>query len=112
MREKWAFYCGEIRKALDFAMKKKTPVAVVTQPYISDSHVDQQNNLANFLRRRFGNERRIVHLNLGKTLRLKNRALSIDGMHLTARGNEIVAKSLAAPLTAFLRKLRRPGTPK
>jgi len=109
--KRWAFYCGEIRKALDFALKRKTPVAVVTQPYISDSHVDQQNNLASFLRRRFRNERRIVHFNLGKTLRLKDRALSIDGMHLTARGNEIIAKSLAAPLTAFLRKHRRAGTP-
>ena len=110
--KRWEFYCGEIRKALDFTIKKDTPVAVVTQPYISDSHVDQQNSLANFLRRRYENERRIIRLNLGKTLSLKDRALSFDGMHLTAHGNEIIAKSLVPPLTAFLRKHRRPGTSK
>ena len=53
------------------------------------------------LRRRYGDNPRLLHINLGRAVDLKDRKLSFDGMHLTSRGNEIISKNLIAPLTRF-----------
>jgi hypothetical protein len=99
--ERWTFYCSEIKPALHFALNNGLPVAIVTQPYISDKHVEQQKTLVNMLRRRYGDNPRLLHINLGRAVDLKDRKLSFDGMHLTSRGNEIISKNLIAPLTRF-----------
>lgn len=110
--ERWTFYCGKIQSAVRFALNKGLSVAVVTQPHISDKHVEQQKTLTNMLRRQFGDEPRLLHLNLGRAVNLKDRELSFDGMHLTSPGNKIVSKNLIAPLTSFLRKRRKPTASK
>jgi hypothetical protein len=59
------------------------------------------------LRQRFGGEPRLAHFNLGEAVDLKDRGLAFDGIHLTSRGNEIVAKNIAAAMMDFLRKQNR-----
>ncbi len=107
--ERWNFYCGEIQSAVRFSLNKGLSVAVVTQPYISDKHIEQQKTLENMLRRQFGDTPSLLHLNLGRAVNLKDRNLSFDGMHLTSRGNKIISKNLIAPLTIFLRRQRQPA---
>tara|TARA_B100000315_G_scaffold210054_1_gene206095 strand:- start:19 stop:1113 length:1095 start_codon:yes stop_codon:yes gene_type:complete len=105
--KRWAFYCGEVHAAARYALEKGAALAVVTQPYISDNHIAQQKTLEEMLRQRFGGEPRLAHFNLGEAVDLKDRGLAFDGIHLTSRGNEIVAKNIAAALMDFLRKQNR-----
>jgi hypothetical protein len=67
---------------------------VVTQPYISDLHIDQQTALARMLARRFPGEPHVRYLNLGRAVNMKDTSLVYDGIHLLARGNELVAEAL------------------
>jgi lysophospholipase L1-like esterase len=69
-----------------------TPV-VVTPPYISRRHERQQASLAAGLAGRFG--ARVGYINMGKTIDLRDHALSPDGVHLTPRGNQTLAEILA-----------------
>ncbi len=96
--KRWAFYCDSIHAAVKLGLEMNKRVIVVTQPFISDGHVAQQKVLVNMLKERFGDHRGLRYLNLGRKIKLKNPALAFDGMHLTPRGNEIIAKSLASLL--------------
>ena len=78
-------------------------VVVVTQPYISDLHIDQQTALARMLTRRFPDDPRVRYLNLGRTVNMKDTALVYDGIHLVARGNEIVAEALVPVVQDLIR---------
>ncbi len=109
---RWAFYCGEVHAAARYALEKGAALAVVTQPYVSDSHIAQQKTLASMLRQRFGGEPRLTYINLGEAMDLKDRGLAIDGIHLTSRGNELIAKNLAGAMRDFPRKQNRPGESK
>jgi lysophospholipase L1-like esterase len=78
-------------------------VLVVTQPYISDSHVEQQNQMASMLRKNFGSVPGFHYVSLGKTIDLKNRALAFDGMHLSPAGNRLIAGRLVPPVMKILK---------
>ena len=54
------------------------------------------------LRARFAGDPDVRYANLGQLVDLRDRSLAYDGMHLTARGNEIVADRLLAPATALV----------
>lgn len=97
--DEWAFYVGAIRDAVMEALTHQHEVVVVTEPYISDSHFEQQAALAQMLRTEFGSSPRVHYLNAGWTVDLKDRTRCYDGMHLTAAGNREVAAWLAAQLT-------------
>ena len=75
---------------------------VVSQPYISDTHVAQQRHVAALVRERFGSNPRVVYLNLGPALDLRDRALVFDGMHLTPAGNAAIADLLVSPVVTLL----------
>ena len=68
---------------------------VVSQPYLSDLHVDQQRALEASLHREFGGDSRVRYVNLGRLLDLRDPQLAYDGLHLTAAGNQRLAAALS-----------------
>jgi hypothetical protein len=100
--EPWTHYCKAIRAAVDYALSRGNRVVVVTQPYISDRHVDQQRVIVGMLRERFADHPHLTSVNLGRVVDLRDSTLAYDGMHLTASGNERIAESLVPPLLKVL----------
>jgi hypothetical protein len=99
--DRWAVYCEAMAGAIERARDRHARVLVVTQPYISDAHVAQQNSLRAMLRARFAADPDVRYANLGRLIDLRDRSLAYDGMHLTERGNAIVADRLLAPAAAL-----------
>jgi len=100
--EPFRHYCEGMRAGIDEALARGARVLVVTQPYVSDTHVAQQRHLAAMLRARYPSEPRVAYLDLGSAVDLRDRALAFDGMHLTRRGNALVADGLAGPVSKLL----------
>jgi lysophospholipase L1-like esterase len=100
---RWAHYCGGMHAAVKYALEHQKKVMIVTQPYISEGHIDQQQRLVAFLQHRFGDNPLLRFTNLGETLSLTDPALCYDGMHLTAAGNGLIADRLAGPVSEILR---------
>jgi hypothetical protein len=101
---RWECYCGQIVAVSELALAKGKRVLIVTEPYISDDHVEQQFELARFLRSRFAAEARLRYVNLGDAVDLRGSALCWDGMHLTAEGNRRIAAALIQPVRETLDK--------
>jgi hypothetical protein len=85
---RWRQYCGAV---------------VITQPYLSDLHVDQQTALTGMMARRFGGNPRVLHVNLGRTIDIRDTSLVYDGIHLVARGNRLIAEAVAPHLRDLIR---------
>jgi lysophospholipase L1-like esterase len=86
------------------ALAKGKRVLIVTEPYISDDHVEQQFELARVLKSRFAAEPRLRYVNLGDAVDLRDPALCWDGMHLTEEGNRRIAAALTQPVLDILDK--------
>ena len=99
---RWQFYCQQVYEATQFAVMHGKKALVVTEPYISDTHVEQQTAMANMIARRFAGNPRVRYVNLGRTVDLKDPSLAWDGMHLTIAGNRKVADALAPATLDFL----------
>lgn len=100
---KWKFYCDQIYEAAAMTLKKGKRIMIVTEPYLNDAHVGQQQALANMLAARFAGNSSVHYLNLGTTLDLRDPSLCWDGMHLTAEGNRRIAAAMAHPVLDLLR---------
>ena len=74
---------------------------------LSDTHREQQRAMAAMLRREFGGDGRVVYLDEGDAVDLRDRAMSFDGVHLTADGNQRLAESLMPPLRTCCWMLER-----
>ena len=92
---RWSQYCGAVSDAVRHALDRRQRVLVVTQPYLSDLHVDQQEALATSLQRQFSSESRVRYLNLGRLIDLTDPLMAYDRMHLSAQGNQKIAATLA-----------------
>ena len=107
----WQAYCEQVTLAVDQLLADGKLVLVVTQPYISDGHVVQQNNLVAMLNRSYGANENVRHVNLGESLYTLPSVLLTaddltfvwDGMHLTAAGNDVVATGLVEPVISMFR---------
>lgn len=102
--DRWAHYCNSVAAAVQYALSRGRDVVVVSQPRISDTHVEQQRVLHDFLARRFSANPRLQRVDLGTALDLKNTDLAFDGMHLTVRGNQVIADRLTAPVLGAMRR--------
>jgi hypothetical protein len=91
---RWTQYCGAMQAAVRQARQRGQAVIVVTQPYLSDLHVDQQRALAASLEREFGGDSHVRYVNLGRLVDLHDPQLAYDGLHLTAAGNQRLAAAL------------------
>lgn len=94
----WRLYCGRVKVAVEWALAHGTRVLFVTQPYMSDAHVEQQANVSAMLQASFGTTGLVAYLNLGRLIDMTDRSIAYDGVHLVARGNELVANSMIQPL--------------
>jgi lysophospholipase L1-like esterase len=99
----WSQYCGAMEDAIRHAIDQGQRVLVVTQPYLSDLHVDQQRALSASLQRHFGDDRRVRYLNLGRAIDLSDPELAYDRMHLTPAGNDRIAAALAPAVIEVLK---------
>ena len=105
----WQAYCEQVVVAVDQVLADGKRVLVVTQPYISDGHVVQQNNLIAMLNRSYGANGNVRHVNLGESLyTLPSVLLTVDDltfawdrMHLTAAGNNEVSTKLVEPVLSM-----------
>ena len=98
----WQVYCREIYDVTDLEIKRGKRVLVVTEPYISDKHVEQQRALEGMLSQRFAGQANFRYLNLGRTVDLRDQSLCWDGMHLTEEGNRRIAEALTQPVLEML----------
>jgi lysophospholipase L1-like esterase len=100
----WQFYCDRISAAADLALGKGKRVLIVGEPYISDPHVAQQHDLANFLNHRYAGRSQLRYVDLGRAVDLRDQSLCWDGMHLTEEGNRRIAAALSEPVRDMLQK--------
>src|ERR1051326_6314482 len=69
---RWMVYCESMAEAIDTALARHARVLVVTQPYISDLHVEQQNSLRAMLRTKFAGTSTVKYINLGRLIDLND----------------------------------------
>jgi len=100
----WQFYCEQISETADLALKQGKRVLIVTEPYISNGHVAQQQALRNMLGSRFAGQPGLRYLNLGRTVDLRDGSLCWDGMHLTEEGNRQIAQAMAPAVTELVQR--------
>ena len=99
----WERYCEAMRTAVRDVIDSGRIAIVVTPPLLSAAHGEQQHALAADLSARFGDRPTFRYLDFGATVDLRDRDLSNDGVHLTARGNDRIADSLTGPVLQMLR---------
>lgn len=104
---RWQQYCRSVLVAAEFVLQQGGQVLVVTQPYqvlgenVRARHIEQQREMAAMLRRRFGAEPRVQHVDLGDAVDLRDPTLAFDGVHLTVAGNHRIAERLVDPVLAM-----------
>lgn len=96
--EKWKRYCGSVAEAVAWALGRRKPVIVISQPYLSDAHVEQQASLAAMLRIRFGDQPGVRYVDLGRAIDMGDLSIAYDGIHLIAAGNATIADHLVEPV--------------
>ena len=103
----WQHYCQSVLDAVQFVLAHNQRVLVVGQPEFApgnarhDRHRAQQHQLAGMMQRQFGGRAEVRYVNLGTVVDLGDPEESFDGMHLTVRGNELVAEALAPIIMAM-----------
>jgi hypothetical protein len=100
---RWEFYCTAVHAAVRTALASGARVLVVSEPYISDAHVEQQTVVHRMIASRFPDRGRVRSVTLGRLIDLRDAALAWDGMHLTPAGNERIARALAPVVFEALR---------
>ena len=103
---KWTQYCGAVAEAVDRTLSQHKVAVVITQPYLSDLHVDQQLALAHMMTAQFGGNPRVVYVNLGRAIDMRDTALVYDRVHLVPKGNELIADRLLPVITDLVAKAR------
>ena len=99
----WPWYCRDVYSAVKLVLDQGKRALVVTQPYISEPHKDQQSRMVGYLHQTLDEKHLLRFANLGPTLDLKDPSLAYDGMHLTVAGNRQIAESLVGPVRDLLK---------
>jgi lysophospholipase L1-like esterase len=99
---RFEFYCRSVQRGVDWLLAHGKRAMIVTQPYVSDAHVAQQRALVGMLTARYAGNGRVRYVNAGPTVNLRDPLLAWDGMHLTARGNEMIAARLTPEVVEML----------
>ena len=97
----WRRYCGEMAEAVKFVLDRDKLALVVTQPYRSERHREQQTLLSAFLREQFRGAPKLHFANLGPTLNLFDPEQTWDTLHLTPSGNRQLAQHLVERVRAL-----------
>ena len=99
----WPWYCRDVYGAVKLVLDQGKRALIVTQPYISEPHKDQQSRMVGYLHQTLDEKHLLRFANLGPTLDLKAPSLAYDGMHLTVAGNRQIAESLVGPVRDLLK---------
>jgi hypothetical protein len=99
----WGYYCRSIREATEWAVARGKHVLIVTEPYKTDQHHEQQDALHDMVRRRFGGNPLVDLVDMGWSVDLRDTRLCFDGLHLTPVGNAQVADRLAPEVRRVLK---------
>lgn len=99
---RWAHYCASVHDAVRFALDHRKKVLVVTQPYGSDTHREQQREMGSMLQTYFGGDPNVGYTNLGDVIDLARARETYDGMHLNPEGNATIARHLVDPVAALM----------
>lgn len=94
----WGYYCRSIREATEWSVARGKHVLIVTEPYKTEQHHEQQDALHGMLRQRFDGHPLVHVVDMGSSVDLRDRRLCFDGLHLTPAGNAQVANRLAAEI--------------
>jgi lysophospholipase L1-like esterase len=103
---RWRDYCGAIEAAVQHALARGQIAVVITQPYVSDLHIDQQETMAAMMARKFGDNPRVRYVNLGRVVDMTDHSINYDGLHLVARGNERLADALLPVALELVERVR------
>jgi lysophospholipase L1-like esterase len=103
---RWRNYCGAVEAAVQHALARHQLAVVITQPYVSDLHIDQQTALAAMMARRFANDPGVRYVNLGRVVDMTDHRINYDGLHLVAKGNERLADTLLPDTLEFIRNVQ------
>jgi lysophospholipase L1-like esterase len=98
-------YLVYLAKTLDWLLSHHKKVIVVCQP--GWYNTVQQRLVRELLRTKYGD--RVVYLNLSSAVSIKDKSLCYDGMHLTPKGNRLLAGHMVAAVIAALEKKKTPG---
>lgn len=90
---RWSFYCDAVTAGVRAARDQGAAVLVVTQPYISDVHIAQQEALRGCLQPLLS-DARVAYFDAGRVIDLHQVRYAFDGMHLTPQGNRRMAEAL------------------
>ncbi|HAZ10641.1 MAG TPA: hypothetical protein DCY56_06010 [Candidatus Omnitrophica bacterium] len=88
----WAWYTHYMRKAVDYALSRNKKVIIITQPYISDTHRNQQKSLREMLNKTYAGNSSVAYFDLGDSFHLEDTSFCFDGMHLNIKGCEVMAE--------------------
>jgi hypothetical protein len=91
-----------IDRAIAFLVEHRKKALVVTQPYLAAGHKEQQEQLRAMLTARFGGNANVAYANLGESIDMIHSPLTYDGMHLTPRGNAVIARDLVDPVVGLM----------
>ncbi len=88
-------YIAHVLQAIAWAEKRHVAVVVVGQPTLNAAHRRQQQALRCVVDRRLT---RVRYVDLGALIDLADTRYAVDGMHLNAAGNALIASALADPI--------------
>jgi hypothetical protein len=97
---RWSEYCGAIAAAVDEALAHPATrhVVVMTPPYLSDRHREQQRVMAAMIAARFGASPLVSYLDAGDAIDLRDPTLALGGGIRTMRGNQELGEQILGRL--------------
>ena len=100
---RWGVYCHSMAVAIEYARQQGAQVIVGGQPFLRvsflhDMQAEQQTELREMVKRRFGGDAAIRYVGLGDQIDLENPKLAFDHMHLTEAGNRAAGALLVQPV--------------
>jgi hypothetical protein len=107
----WNHYCQSIGVATDYALAHHKKVIVVAQPRMTPGvtlplQTQQQAALSEFIERKYPNSTDVKYLDLRDAVNLGDADLAPDAMHLSYRGNSILAGKLVDPVLNIVGRTR------
>lgn len=100
--EPWTSYCEAVALSVSESLARGQRVLVISEPYVSAAHVEQQRALAAMIADRYGHDRRVKYLDLGSQADFRDPVTASDGWVLTPRGIESFADGLFTGLYAMV----------
>lgn len=101
--DSWAWYTHYMRKAIDYALSRNKKVIIITQPYLSDTHRNQQKALREILSKTYAGNSSVAYFDLGDSLRPEDTSFCFDGMHLNIEGCKIMAEYIFEKIKGLIR---------